>query len=275
MMGNGEQAAPTTLADFQERLRAIGVNLPKRLKQCADYIATNPDKIAFSTVAELSAGAQVPASALMRFCQELGFSGFSQMQKLFREEYSQKWPDYSTRLAKLRNGGGETPSALLAEFAEAGRDSIENLTHSIDPERLRSAVTVLAAARTIHIIGLRRTFPVATYLAYAFEKMNIPAILHSGVGNLNLQHMMSEGDALIAITFAPYTQDTVALAEKAAERGLDIVAITDLPTSPLASLDAIQLFVSEIDVGNFRALSATLTLAMTLSVAVGARRRVI
>ena len=56
---------------------------------------------------------------------------------------------------------------------------------------------------------------------------------------------------------------------------LYLVVITDLPTSPLAALDAVHLLVSEIDVGNFRVLAATMTLAMTLSVAVGARRRVV
>src|SRR5690606_9679375 len=138
-----EIVAPKSLADFQEKLRRVGGSLPKRLKQCADHIAANPDKIAFSTVADLAAGAQVPASALMRFCQEMGFSGYSQMQRLYREDYSQKWPDYSTRLSSLRNAGGETPTALLAEFAEAGRASIENLTRSIDPDALRRAVTAL------------------------------------------------------------------------------------------------------------------------------------
>jgi DNA-binding MurR/RpiR family transcriptional regulator len=273
LMAPIEETPPETVAAFFERLRSIGDTLPKRLRQCADHVAANPDQVAVSTVAELAAGAQVPPSAFMRFCREMGFSGFSHMQKLFRDEYSQKWPDYATRLNKLRSGGSDTPTALLAEFAEAGRNSIENLTRAVDADALRRAVTVLAGARTIHVIGLRRTFPVATYLAYAFEKMRIPSILHSGVGNLDQEHMLAEGDALIAITFAPYTPATIALAEKAAARGLDIVAITDLPSSPLAGIEATRLFVPEIDVGAFRALSATLTLAMTLSVAVGARRR--
>lgn len=274
-MPTNKLSAPRSLAEFEERLRRVGGTLPKRLKQCAEYVAANPEKIAFATVADIAAGAEVPASALMRFCQEMGFSGYAQMQRLYREEYSQKWPDYTTRLASLRNGGGETPSALLAEFSEAGRSSIENLARSVDPELLRKAVTVLAGARTIHIMGMRRTFPVATYLAYAFEKMSIPATLHSGVGKLMQNHMLGEGDALIAITFAPYTAETVALAKEASQRGVEIVAITDLPTSPLAALDALHLLVSEIDVGNFRVLAATMTLAMTLSVAVGARRRLL
>jgi DNA-binding MurR/RpiR family transcriptional regulator len=50
------------------------------------------------------------------------------------------------------------------------------------------------------------------------------------------------------------------------------VAITDGLKSPLRRLDVTALSVTEIDVGAFRALSATLSLALTLVVATGARR---
>ena len=83
----------------------VSDGLPKRLKQCADYVAANPDRIAVSTVAEMAEGAGVKPSAFMRFCQVLGFSGFSQMQRLFRDSYVQNWPDYPTRLEKLRESG--------------------------------------------------------------------------------------------------------------------------------------------------------------------------
>ncbi|MDZ4093418.1 MAG: MurR/RpiR family transcriptional regulator, partial [Paracoccaceae bacterium] len=94
--------APATVEEFRERLAAISEDLPKRLRQCADYIAANADRIAVSTVADLAAGADVPPSALMRFCQIMGFSGFSGMQRLFREAYAPGWPDYSTRLKNLK-----------------------------------------------------------------------------------------------------------------------------------------------------------------------------
>ncbi len=81
-------AAPTSVEEFRERLTALLDDLPKRLRQCAEHIAAHTDRIAVSTVAELAAGADVPPSALMRFCQIMGFSGFSEMQKLFREAYA-------------------------------------------------------------------------------------------------------------------------------------------------------------------------------------------
>lgn len=264
--------APKTIDAFHARLAALADEMPKRLRQCADYIAANSDRIAVSTVADLAHGADVPPSAVMRFCQVVGFSGFSEMQRLFRESYSPGWPDYETRLKNLKQGASGSPTALLAEFVEAGRMSLETLAKSVDEAALARAVDRLAAAQMIHIIGLRRAFPVATYLAYVFEKMNIPAMLHDGVGKLDHRHALRAGDALIAITFAPYSDETLSLAQDARGRGLAVVALTDHLGSPLARLSDPVLTVSEVDFGAFRALSATIVMAISLAVAVGAAR---
>jgi DNA-binding MurR/RpiR family transcriptional regulator len=268
----GALAPPTSVDEFRVRLAEVSAELPRRLRQCADFIAANTDRIAVSTVAELAAGADVPPSALMRFCQILGFSGFSEMQRLFREAYAPGWPDYSTRLMNLKAEGAGSPSALLAEFIEAGRLSLEALAKTADEAALAQSVGLLAAADTVHVIGLRRAFPVATYLAYVFEKMSVPAMLHDGVGKLDHRFALRPGDAVLAITFAPYSEETLALAQDAKARGLPVVALTDRMTSPLVRLSTAVLTVPEVDFGAFRSLSATIAMAIALAVAVGSAR---
>jgi DNA-binding MurR/RpiR family transcriptional regulator len=263
---------PASVEEFRARLADILDDLPRRLRQCADYIAANTDRIAVSTVAELAAGADVPPSAVMRFCQILGFSGFSEMQRLFREAYSPGWPDYSTRLKNLKEGGAGSPTALLAEFIEAGRQSLEALAKSADEVALQQAVAVLAGADTVHIVGLRRAFPVASYLAYVFEKMSVPAMLHDGVGKLDHRFALRPNDAVLAITFAPYSEETLTLAQDAKTRGLPVVALTDRMTSPLVRFSDAILTVPEVDFGAFRSLSATIAMAIALAVAVGSAR---
>jgi DNA-binding MurR/RpiR family transcriptional regulator len=226
--------APATIEAFRDRLAGLPEALPKRLRQCADYIAANTDRIAVSTVADLAAGADVPPSALMRFCRLMGFSGFSEMQRLFRDAYAPGWPDYATRLQNLRDTGSGSASALVAEFVEAGQLSLQSLAKSLDEAALGQAVGVLAGAGMIHVVGLRRAFPVAAYLAYVFEKMQVPAMLHDGVGKFDHRFALRPGDAVLAITFAPYSEETLALAADARARGLPVVAVTDRLTSPLA-----------------------------------------
>jgi DNA-binding MurR/RpiR family transcriptional regulator len=217
-------------------------------------------------VADLAAGANVPPSAVMRFCQILGFSGFSDMQRLFREAYAPGWPDYTTRLNNLRAGASGGPAALVAQFVEAGRLSLEGLTTSLDEAALDRAVA------TIHIVGYRRSFPVSSYLAYVFEKMSVPAMLHDGVGHLDHRFAMRAGDAVLAITFAPYSEETLTVVADAHQRGLPVVALTDHLASPLARIADTTLTVAEVDFGAFRSLSATIALAISLAVAIGAAR---
>lgn len=263
---------PQTVEAFRERLLALNGDLPRRLQQCADHVATHLDSIALSTVAQVAQGAGVPPSAVMRFCQIMGFSGFAEMQRLFREALSRAVPDYATRLANLKAGGAGQPSALVAEFVEAGRQSMEALARDLNEAALNQAVATLARARTIHLAGFRRSFPVASYLAYVFDKLGVPAVLHDGVGGLGHRSSLQAGDALLAITFAPYSEETLALAALARDRGLPVVALTDPPASGLSGVATTILSVAEIDFGAFRSLSAVIALALSLAVAVAARR---
>jgi DNA-binding MurR/RpiR family transcriptional regulator len=264
---------PTTVEDFQAKLNRVSASLPKRLRQCAEYLAINTDKIAVSTVAELSEAAGVQPSALMRFCQLLGFSGFSELQKLFRQDYAQRWPNYSTRLNALDPNQASNPLQLLNDFIKAGHASLDSLTKTMEAASLHQAVDLLASAPTIHLVGVKRAFPIVYYLAYAFGKMAVPAQLHDRFGGLDQHGLLRPGDAMIAITYSPYAQETLQVAAVAASRGVKVIAITDALKSPLYRLGAATLLVREVDMGDFRSLSASFALAMTLATAVGTRRR--
>ena len=256
------------------RLHEDSLSLPKRLRQCAALVLLNPERIAVSTVSEFAEMADVQPSAVVRFCQVLGFSGFSQMQQLFREAYTQRqWPDYASRLELLRSESADSPAALLGEFVSAGRLSLDNLLNSLDIGDLEASVNLIADADVIHVAGFRRSMPVSTYLAYAFEKLGAASIHHSEVGRIGSHQTLRKNDVLIAISFVPYSVETIDLAAHARSVGTRVVAITDAAASPLRRLGTETLTVAEIDVGAFRPLAATLALAMTLAVAVGAKRR--
>ncbi|MFM7445513.1 MAG: MurR/RpiR family transcriptional regulator [Tabrizicola sp.] len=264
--------APQTIDAFRSRLAEMDGQLPRRLQQCADHIGQHMDTIALSTVAQVAHSAGVPPSAMMRFCQIMGFSGYAEMQRLFREVLSRPAPDYATRLANLKAGGAGHPSTLVAEFVEAGRQSMEALARDLNEIALDQAVSILSGARCIHLAGFRRSFPVASYLSYVFDKLGVPALLHDGVAGLGQRSTLQPGEALIAITFAPYSDETLSLAADARDRGLPVVLLTDPPATRLAGIADCVLTVTEIDFGAFRSLSAAIALALSLAVAVAARR---
>lgn len=251
--------------------------LPKRLAQVAAYALDNPDEIAFGTAASVAASAGVQPSTLIRFAQHLGYDGFTSLQAVFRQRLRGRTLSYEERLTTLRQGAHDGPESrtILNGFVSAAQKSLDAILHSMNDRLLEDAVSVLAKAETIYVLARRRSYPVASYMAYAFGKLKIRSqIIESAAGlDPEILSFATPRDAVIAVSFSPYASGTIDAARALAGQGVPVVAITDSAFSPLAQTAKIWFEVAEADCAGFRSLSATMALAMTLTVAVAERRR--
>jgi DNA-binding MurR/RpiR family transcriptional regulator len=268
--------SPRDFPGLRAEIVARREHLPKRLAQVATFAVGHPDEIAFGTAASVAAKAEVQPSTLVRFSQALGYQGFTDLQAVFRQHFRERVPDYETRLKALSGTGSHSKIALLFDsFCDAGEKSIAAFRRRMDYRNLERAVEILARAETIYLVGIRRSFPVVSYMAYAFGKLGVRNTLIDLAGGLAVEEIgfARETDTVFGISFAPYANDTVALVGQAASHRVPIVSITDSPFSPLAKDAAAWFEVVEADVEGFRSLSASFALAMTLTVAVAERRR--
>jgi DNA-binding MurR/RpiR family transcriptional regulator len=185
-------------------------------------------------------------------------------------------PNYEERIAQLREHAKSASKAhiLFEGFSDAAQKSLADLATKIEPKTLDKAVARLAGAETIYLIGLRRSFPISSYMAYAFGKLMIRHVLVDGLGGLasNDIAFATRKDAVLAVSFTPYASETVALVTQAVRGHVPVVAITDSAFSPLARDAEIWFEVAEANFEGFRSLAATLALAMTLTVAVAEKR---
>ena len=262
---------PQSVAEVLDRLDVIHDSLPKRLRECAAFLRANVDQIAVSTVADAAAAAGVAPSAFMRFCQRLGFAGYSDMQAVFRTEYAQIRPNYAERLAELRAKGGDDSGRLLADLVEAGHKSLVSLSNEAMSARVDSAVRLLEQAHLVHLYGMRRAFAVTSYLGYMLQKMEVPTILHAATGRIDPTDCLRAGDVLFAATFAPFSPETLAAGQKARETGIPVILLTDSAQCPLAEFAQTVLIAREVDVEGFRVPTAALTLTTTVAVVLGGR----
>ncbi len=266
--------------DF-DTLRAVILerreSLPKRIAQVAAYALDNPDDIAFGTAASIATLAGVQPSTLVRFAQQLGFDGFTAMQAVFRERLRERTSSYDERLSALRAkaDAGAGHRAVFDGFVAAATTSLADLARGIDTAHLEQAIDLLAEAGTVYILAKRRSYPVASYLAYALGKLKIRSQLIESAGGLNAEMIgfATPRDAAIAISFSPYASATVDEARAIARLGVPVVAITDSAFSPLAQVAKVWFEVAEADFGGFRSLSATMALAMAIAVSVAEKRR--
>jgi DNA-binding MurR/RpiR family transcriptional regulator len=269
--------APRDFAALKALIIERATDMPKRLTQVATYAVENPDEVAFGTVASIALSADVQPSTLVRFAQALGYQGFSDLQDVFRSRLRDRVLNYDERLEQLRGHArdGSKASLLLDGFTDAAARSLSALKEKIDPQQLEQAVKMLAKAETIYLVGLRRSFPITSYMSYAFGKLGVKNMLIDAVGGLAAEDISfaTPQDRILAISFTPYASETISLAQRAAARGVPIVAITDSPFSPLASVASLWFEIQEANFEGFRSMSATLSLAMTLTVAVAEQRK--
>ena len=100
---------------------------------------------------------------------------------------------------------------------------------------LRRASNVLAKARHVYVLGQGKSFPVAFYLHFALLRLERPCTLLSGTGGGIAQQavLIDRRDALVAVSFRPYTPQVIDIARERHRAGVPVIAITDSSLSPL------------------------------------------
>ena len=260
---------PETLDQLMAQIEQQHATMPKRLREIGNFALGHPEAIALSTLAELAAETDIATSAFVRFAQTLGFDGFSQMQAVFRQQVRSSWPQYASRLSDMADVNPADHFEALSASAVA---SIKRLSNSVSMEHLEAAVCKLAGAETIWFAAGGRARPVTAYMKYMLTKLGIRTqefreAPSEAMRELNL---IGPNDVLLVVSFAPYGELTVKLAQEAASRGAEIVSVTDTMVSPVA-LDT-TLLVTEESIFGFRSLCATMNLAQYLAIETGLKR---
>ncbi len=276
-MRKGTAPYPETYDQLEKAIIEQFPSLSKRLQQIASHALDNPSELALETIAAVSQRAGVQPSSLIRFAKVFGFSGYSDMQRVFRLRLTDAMPDYKERLKSL-NGtevqgeDAKDVNALLEQFVEADVVGLRRLQQN---KRLGTLLDLsfklITDSETVYVVAHRRSFPIACYLAYALSQMNVRNVLVDGVGGMFMQQVghATNRDVIIAISSKAYSPDVAQVVREAKQRGVKVIAMTDSPLSPLAEHADVSLEVQQAAVGLFRSLAVTMTLAVTLIVGLG------
>ncbi|MBS0365939.1 MAG: MurR/RpiR family transcriptional regulator [Proteobacteria bacterium] len=265
---------PKTAAELRQAIVERYDSLSKRLQLIARHALDHPDDFALQTLAVISARSGAQPSAIVRFSKTFGFSGASDMQRLFRDSLvsSNAALGYGERVrrfgAQLQGSRSHGVAALLQEFVDGSALALQSLAQTVGEGDLERAIELLKAADTVFVAGFRRAFPVASYLAYSLQQAGKRTSFVDGVAGLSAHQVKNirTTDALLAVSYRPYAPETVQLVEAAAAAGTPILAISDSPVSPIARLSTRLLLVREMEVRSFRSLAASLCLAQALAI---------
>ena len=174
----------------------------------------------------------------------------------------------------IDSGAGSLSSTEIAhEFLAGSLAGMQELQNTLDEPAFKRAVDLLADTQVIWITGSRRSFSVAAYLDYALQHTDKRIMLITALGSMHEGQVRSvrPGDVMIAISFAPYAEETILVAQQAVQRGAKLIALTDSRMSPLARESEVCLIVQDNSTFGFRALTSTMGLAQSLFIALAYR----
>lgn len=272
-------ACPDTLEEFQSQLALAHVKLSRRLKEVSQYVTEQPQSIAVDTAAVIAEKSGVHASTLVRFANHFGFNGFTELQKLYKQAVHNQYVDYGSRIrwhnTSTKTSPTVTPTSLLDEFTDANMAAMAQLKSTVLPESLDAAVELLHNAGSVHVCGIKRAFPVAMYFTYALNQIDVKCHAIDSVGFMVEEqcNCIADNDVLIAITFAPYSEVTQQVIERANSTGASIILITGDKDSPGAALSNVVFPINDAEVRSFRSLTSSMCLAQSLCIALGFKKQ--
>jgi DNA-binding MurR/RpiR family transcriptional regulator len=261
----------TTYEELKETIAAAYPRLSPQLQRLSRFALEKPHDLALGTVAAVAQANEVQPSSMIRFANALGFDGFSQMQQVFQSHLVERSAPYRERIRQMRRGGQGGDAGVLPQFVGAAIGELQRLEEHVDPARLTAAAKILASAPQIHVLAQRRAFPVACYLAYALNQLELQAHLLDGLGGMlgEFAHTIRAGDALLVASFRNYTPAVVETALACRARGVSVIAITDSALSPLKPAADVCFELGDDSTRPFRSLVAPLCLAQALVVSTG------
>lgn len=264
-----------------EKIKRQYDQLTPAQKAIAGYILHNPESLLFMSINKMSTAVQVSMASIVRFCNVLGFDGYTQLIKEAQQELQSQLSSSgrfqfrhthpSTKTIKaLKNWGDSTFSRILSHEIE----NLNQLAESIKVEEFTQAVNLIDKADRILILGCMASASLAAYMGRMLCKILPDVNVVDSDDILHSTKFLQLGPRSVAfiIAFPRYPSITVRLARNAVERKCHIVSITDSHLSPISGLDELTFHIPVGIPGFVDAYAAPQTFISALCAGVAEKR---
>ena len=219
--------------------------LSKSQKVFADFVLSDPVKMARVSIHAAVKEAGVSSATANRFVRSMGYKNYAS----FRADLIQNLAAAYEPVDRLKHDMSQKMSAdgIIANIL---REDIANLTEtiaSVEPATWQAAVDTINKARRIFVVGFDNGAALGQILANGLLRINpnVHSIVSGSGGFTGLRHIanMNAKDLVIAIAFPRYIKDTVRLTALARSRSIPVLTITDSHRSPLAAIGDLNIYI--------------------------------
>ncbi len=199
-------------------------------RQVADYILANIESIVTMSIGELSQRADVVKSVVIRFCQALGFSGYSEFKLLLAKELARNEQfNFSPYITS-----NDKNSDILDKIFAANIKTLHDTAIGIDRKILNDVISLLENAHSIYIYGIGTSAGIATDFQYRLMQLGYTAFCFTDTSNMKVSTLnIRPDDVVIGISNSGRTIATVDTLHLAREKGARTVCLTSYPNSEI------------------------------------------
>ena len=236
----------------------------------ADLVLSDPERVAFGTVAEVAVAARSSGATVVRLADRLGYEGFRGLQAQVQAELSERLRPAAERIKEP--GAADIAAKTLANGLENLRATFAGLV----PASFAAVAEAIAdASQAVFVLAGSADRMTSVLLADRLSLLRDGVHVVDGSPVDVARHLarVAPGDVVVAIDLRRYERWVLDAANRAVIRGARIVAITDTLLSPLASEAWQVLVVRAVGVAPFDSVLATIALAEALVSEVADRRR--
>lgn len=218
-------------------------SLSKNHKKIANYFIDNFDSIPFLSVQQIANATLLSVASVVRFAQKIGFNGYLEM----REEISKNLQEQINKkeFFALIDNKKNLKEDHLTLVANQEIKNISETVNLIDKENFDKSIKIILQSKRIYTVGLGISYMLAEILAYQLSQVanNASNFSHSSSTFLEQLVYVDGNDAIIALSFPPYSKETIETASLAYKKKIKVIAITNKTSAPISRFSDVQLIV--------------------------------
>jgi DNA-binding MurR/RpiR family transcriptional regulator len=228
--------------EIKKRIQEKYNALPKNQQRVADYLVNNLDEIPFMNIHDLSKVVEVSVASIVRFAQGIGFSGFNELRTEIASSLKNQLNNKEIFPLFKRH---QTKEDILTEVANVDITNINNTLSLIERKTFNDVISKINNADRVFTAGLGISFLLSEILAYQLTQVGIDASALKHTHTLFHEQILflTKNDLLITFSFPPYSKETVDAARFAAEKDIEVIAITNKNASPATFYSKASLIV--------------------------------
>lgn len=237
-----------------ERIQEQMPDLSPAQKRVAEWLLAHPKQAAGATLAQVSQQTGASEPTVIRFCRQVGLSGFRELAIRLTEALSRP----VTYIHRAVSADDATSDAV-AKVMDSSIQSLIELRSQMSSMPTDAAVAAMRSARQLAFAGLGASGHVASDACQKFFRLGIPcATLTNAPKILQFAAIAQAGDVIIITSHTGQWSELTRAARLAREGGAIVIAVTD-PASPLADqVDILFPYVTFEDTSVYTPMSSRL-----------------